>query len=650
MRESVYSNPVFGGSFPDPFVIRFLGEYWAYCTGIWRDGRAFGVLRSTDLVTWTEVGGAMEPLPDGPPHYWAPEVTYDNGRFLLYYSAGDEEHMHIRLAVADHPGGPFVDSGHRLTSEQFAIDAHVFTDDDGTRFMFYATDFLEHDRIGTGTVADRMLDAFTLEGLPRPITRARFDWQVYDPKREAKGGVKWHTVEGPFVLKRKGRYYQMFSGGNWQNVSYGVSYAMAPSLDIDGEWTQTCDDVRVVPVLRTIPGLVVGPGHNSVVTGPDLQQLYCVYHRWMDEGRAMCIDRQEWVGDRIAVLGPSSASVTAPVAPGLSGFDRGWAAGSGAWTLGADRALQDSTTDVAQISCDTGTATFRAEVGLRCAQPVPAQGALGLVLLSTGGPILFLTLRLAHRDVAFRWLAGGEWKAQNVPLAEDVDLTSWRLLRVDADGAFVRVTLDGGLAGLEGDLEGAVSQLQLVSEAVACEFGGFALARGWTNEFSREAGDPAAHGWTAHSGAWRVQEYELRSVEADAGPALKRALDGDYELVVDARVVDGDGSWIVGPAMTEDGRGPLVSLASVDGAWWLRVFDADATRSFALGEAFDPREHTHLRFRRLGALLEIDIEATRLGEVEVSRGPTSVALASRGARVAFDHVRVTEAPADDGRI
>ncbi len=220
-----YLNPVYPRNFPDPFVLKVWGSYWAYCTDFWEGGRVFGILHSHDLIHWREVGGAMEPLPGDATCYWAPEVSYHNGRFYLYYSVGNEEEMQIRVAVAERPEGPFLDSGNRLTRERFAIDAHLFQDEDGTRHLFYATDFLEHTHIGTGTVRDRLLDPFTLEGKPQPVTRAAYEWQVYDPQREAKGGVCWHTVEGPFVLKRKRLYYQMFSGGNWQNISYGVSYA-----------------------------------------------------------------------------------------------------------------------------------------------------------------------------------------------------------------------------------------------------------------------------------------------------------------------------------------------------------------------------------------------------------------------------------------
>src|SRR5688572_6554768 len=159
----------------------------------------------------------------------------------MYFSCGNETLMEIRVAVSDRPDRGFLDSGYRLTSEEFAIDAHVFADDDGQRYMFYATDFLTHTHIGTGTVVDRMLSMYELEGKPRPVSRAAYDWQVYDPQRIEKGGVRWHTVEGPTVFKYKRKYFEMFSGGNWQNSSYGVGYATADALDRPDEWEQSID-------------------------------------------------------------------------------------------------------------------------------------------------------------------------------------------------------------------------------------------------------------------------------------------------------------------------------------------------------------------------------------------------------------------------
>jgi arabinan endo-1,5-alpha-L-arabinosidase len=78
-----YTNPVYPCSFPDPFVLKHRGEYWAYCTGLQRDGRAFGVIHSRDLVHWEERPGALEPLPGNHPCYWAPEVAFFEDRFYL---------------------------------------------------------------------------------------------------------------------------------------------------------------------------------------------------------------------------------------------------------------------------------------------------------------------------------------------------------------------------------------------------------------------------------------------------------------------------------------------------------------------------------------------------------------------------------------
>ena len=169
MQANTYINPVYPGSFPDPFVLKYGGEYYGYCTRHPAGRTLLWDLHSPDLVHWDVLAGAMEPLPGGHTMYWAPEVLYYNGLFYMYYSVGNETFMEIRVAVAAQPSGPFEDSGRTLTIQQFAIDAHVFKDDDGSLHLFYATDFLEHSRIGTGTVVDRLLDPFTPEGLPDPL-------------------------------------------------------------------------------------------------------------------------------------------------------------------------------------------------------------------------------------------------------------------------------------------------------------------------------------------------------------------------------------------------------------------------------------------------------------------------------------------------
>ncbi len=60
-------------------------------------------------------------------------------------------------------------------------------------------------------------------------------------------------------------------------------------------------------VLKGTPGKVLGPGHNSVVLGPDGHTQFVVYHAW-DEAktaRRMCIDPLIWEDGKPRCLGPS---------------------------------------------------------------------------------------------------------------------------------------------------------------------------------------------------------------------------------------------------------------------------------------------------------------------------------------------------------
>jgi len=452
-RPETYVNPVYPYSFPDPFVLKFRGKYFGYCTGEASDGNVFGIIRSDDLVRWEYVGSAMEPLGSKPPFYWAPEVIYDNGKFYLYYSAGNEILMEIRVAVSGRPDGGFVDAGVRLTKEDFAIDAHVFIDSDGSRYLFYATDFLEHSHIGTGTVVDRMVDWKTLEGNPRPVTRAKYDWQVYDPVRKEKGGVRWHTVEGPTILKRKGKYFEMFSGGNWQNKSYGVSFAVTDSMNFDDEWKQFSDGKRTLPILRTIPDKVVGPGHNSVVRGPNNRELYCIYHRWTEAGRVLAIDRMDFAGDRLFVAGPTTTEQVAPFQPKRE-INRH--ENSDGWTKN-DRELVSLDKDLCSISIPNTDTPFLFQCTFRF-QDIQEASSFGFRLGTAREQTVFQFSPLKLKAS----LTSADGKVSDITLPAGFDGLSDHLLQIDSGVGSTKVMIDDSnvIAANSCNLTG----LQLISQ------------------------------------------------------------------------------------------------------------------------------------------------------------------------------------------
>ncbi len=635
MLES-YINPIYKREFPDPFVLKFCGEYWAYCTGLWMDGRCFGVLHSSDLVHWQEMGGAMAALADNPPYYWAPEVSYYNGRFYLYYSVGNETLMEIRVAVADHPGGPFVDSGRRLTHQDFAIDAHIFQDEDGSRYLFYATDYIEHTHVGTGTAVDLMLDPFTLAGNPRPVTLARYDWQVYDPQRAEKGGVRWHTVEGPFVLKHKGLYYQMFSGGNWKNISYGVSYATTPNLTDPGEWQQVADGQQILPILRTIPDKVIGPGHNSVVRGPDNRQLYCVYHRWALDGsvRQLAIDPLDWAGERMLILGPSTELEAAPNLPTLSGFNSpDWSYASGRWSVKDKVLLQEAAFGTAEARLKLEQPYFIAELNLRTLPSSNRAKTIGLTLNNGEKPLLRFELNPSQLQANVTLFQNAKQTEWNLP--EDFNFEVYHLLWLEVCESQVKLALDE-VKQLSFNLPEPPTELMLHTENGPAAFAGFNLTIGWENLFDEDV----------VSEKWQIKEHQLWCQAKDKpqfitkGPRLET-----YELVVNAKLTSlstPEGGYGFYPAyLSEQQPGPLIKLKQIQNGWVLRCETNSDSQDFSLPGQFNPWVYQQFRFRKIGANLFLRWENHHLGQLTLLEQPAQIALYLQQGSASFDMVRVT---------
>lgn len=315
MRQ--YCNPIYPNYFADPFVWRHDGVWYAVGTGALEAHSAahatpgaFDLLRSDDFVNWTLLGTALELLPPEYGNaYWAPEIAFADGRFWMYYSVGREDKAHhIRVAVSERPEGPYRDTGHLVTNPfacPFAIDGSPFQDDDGTWYLFYARDFLDGDRPGTGVVMDRLVDMTRLAGEERVVARAKYDWQIFLRDRVMYGArYNWHTIEGPSVVKRDGRYWCLFSAGRWENDTYGVDWAVADV--ITGPWSYE-GSARGARVLRTVPGRVLGPGHNCIAQRCNGDTDYIVYHAWDPAmtARRLFIDPLEWTADGPACSGPT---------------------------------------------------------------------------------------------------------------------------------------------------------------------------------------------------------------------------------------------------------------------------------------------------------------------------------------------------------
>lgn len=587
-----YSNPVLRRSFPDPFVLESCGRYYAYCTGIADDGLAVGMAYSDDLVEWQYHGGVLGQIDARPPLYWAPEVTYWNGRFYMYYSCGNEALMEIRVAVSEGPAGPFEDSGNRLTSEEFAIDPHVFVDDDGQRYLFYATDFLQHTHIGTGTVVDRMLSSFELEGHPVPVTRAAYDWQVYDPNRAEKGGVRWHTIEGPTVLKAKGTYIQMFSGGNWKNETYGVAYASSPQIVSRSEWKQSIDGATLMPILTTIPEKVIGPGHNSVAIGPNGRELFCVYHSWVDGERMMSIDRMGIVGSRLFVSGPTTTPQPAPFRPSLEKRDL----------------VIDSAAEMRLNSRPT-SADFLLNIHLQCLED---SAELRIALVSAAGEV---KLSYSQHGVSI----SGDATPGIVSYPPDFSVTDFHRLELQASENLVRLSIEEVAAETKFSLPGWTNEIRIGS-AGPVDIGRIAITYGFEELFL----DGMREWEVIGNGGAEIRDGRM-IVTSDSGPTIIASGDPyrNFEFVTNLKAETGS-----------------VALALIDP-------EGSTLEEFDIGKHLGQNTHelSQVRIVKIGDHLSLEREGVLLESTKTDIALASVGIISMDGEIEVDMVRWTEIPA-----
>jgi beta-xylosidase len=279
-------NPILPGWYADPEVVRFGDRYWIYPTysALYDKQLRFDAFSSPDLVLWTwhpriltskDITWAQRAM-------WAPSVSEKDGKYYLFFGANDiqknGEVGGIGVAVADAPDGPFQDLlGKPLVGEFHngaqPIDQFVFRDDDGQHYLVYGG--WRHCNVAKLSDDFKSLVPFADGETFKEITPPGY-------------------VEGPFMFRRGGKLYFMWSEGGWTGPDYSVSYAIGESPL--GPFT------RMGTVLVQDPEIATGAGHHSVVQLPGEDEWAIVYHRRPKgetgaNSRVVCIERMRFDAD-----------------------------------------------------------------------------------------------------------------------------------------------------------------------------------------------------------------------------------------------------------------------------------------------------------------------------------------------------------------
>ncbi len=253
----------------DPQIVLYEGTYYCYATSL-SIGNGFYVWQSHDLKTWSEPTLCFDASAYwGESHFWAPEVVYHNGKFVMHYTAKSRELKSLRLgvAVSDSPLGPFKDV-HGKPMFDFgyaAIDGSVLTCDEGN-FLYFSRDCSENIIDGikvSQTYCVRLNENLTeTVGEPKLMTTPTYAWET------KSGDHLWN--EGPCVIKYNGKYVMNYSANCYATNDYAICLAVSDSPM--GEWVKP----ETNPVLSCRSDLF-GSGHNAFFTTKE-GELYTSFH------------------------------------------------------------------------------------------------------------------------------------------------------------------------------------------------------------------------------------------------------------------------------------------------------------------------------------------------------------------------------------
>jgi arabinan endo-1,5-alpha-L-arabinosidase len=292
----------------DPVLIKEQDTYYLFCTGGNRRTGYVPIRRSKDLLHWELSGYVFDSLPEWAPieipgtrGIWAPDISYFNGLYHLYYSVSTfgKNNSAIGLAVnktlnPDSPDYKWEDLGMVIRSTEGkddwnAIDANIVIEDENNIWICWGSFWsgIQMRKIDprTGKLSAEHTTHYTLASRPR---------QAAHQTPPVEG-----AVEAPFIIRRNGWWYLFVSfdlccrgADSTYNIVVGRSRNVTgPYVDREGVPMRNGGGTQV---LKATTENWKGPGHCAVFREAD--QDYLVFHAYHGQtGRPFLkISTMEW--------------------------------------------------------------------------------------------------------------------------------------------------------------------------------------------------------------------------------------------------------------------------------------------------------------------------------------------------------------------
>jgi len=288
----------------DPVMARQGDTYYVFYTG-----RRIPILKSTDMHDWQSAGRALESIPEWisttVPAFtgssvWAPDISYFNGRYHLYYSVSTFGSNVSAIGLATNttldpcdPAYKWSDSGEPVITTKSgngcnAIDPALFIDDLGETTQYWLT-------FGSFWGGIKLIGINSVTGHPlsNPPVLYSIASRVAPP----------NAIEAPFIVFRDGFYYLFVSFDyccRGVNSTYNVRFGRAacvtgPYYDQNGVLMMVGGGTQLTwPDERWR-----GPGHNAVFLDDDGRH-WLLHHAYdaQDNGRSyLRIHELYWTPD-----------------------------------------------------------------------------------------------------------------------------------------------------------------------------------------------------------------------------------------------------------------------------------------------------------------------------------------------------------------
>lgn len=271
--QQTFTNPVLGGDYPDPTILRDGNDYYMthsafdYVPGL-------VVFHSRDLVNWEPISFALKEYLGS---IWAPDMKKIGKKYYIYFTVHRKPTTNY-VVCADSPYGPWSEPKDLGIGD---IDPCLVIGEDGKRYLVMSGG-------NRWTLTD---DGMAV------VKGSRIHF--YDGWRYPETWItEGFSLEGPKIYRHNGWFYYLAAEGGTAGPPTSHMVAVARSRSINGPW----ENMPSNPLIHTWNNSDRwwSKGHGSLIDTPD-GRWYCVYHGYENGftnlGRQTLMEPVHFTGD-----------------------------------------------------------------------------------------------------------------------------------------------------------------------------------------------------------------------------------------------------------------------------------------------------------------------------------------------------------------